>query len=169
MRFSSGGRVLGWMAVLVVGACGGKDFSAAPSDGGSPEAVSSNLLVACQDACSRCSSDLCADCARAVAGFLPDFASGVFACVSSADACASKTWENCMSQVLATFPTRPIDTSFKNSCLTRHNGCLASGDTFADDICYGTNVLTQATVLALGVCLTKPCAEIDACVRQRFP
>lgn len=139
------------------------------SGGGSGGGGSTGSVQACNDACKTCSTSLCADCAKATSRYLPGFSGALYACVSGADACTSKTWEDCASANVGGFPTRSLDTSYRNACLSKRDSCLASqGSTFADDYCLATNVLNESTVSALQACLDKSCADAAACLGQVF-
>src|SRR3954452_23158358 len=107
-----GGRLSVWIWLVAawLGACGGSGV-------GGPGSAGSG---GCAAACTRCGSDLCADCAATPARLLDEFESSVYACVQQgSDASCSTLWERCVVQAETQVPRRPIDDSYRDACLAK--------------------------------------------------
>ena len=141
------------VALTVAGACGS-------GSGGSSQASS------CRLACSRCGGDLCVDCTANSARLRDEFENGLYACVLAGndDACDT-LWSTCATQAATGVSARPIDTTYRDACLTKRSECASAGVSFADDYCLQSALLTESNVTSAQQCLTQACDAIEACLR----
>ena len=123
----------------------------------------------CQAACSRCASELCVDCAATSARLRDDFETAVYACVlQGSDASCDTIWTNCLIQGGGQLTPRPVDTTYRDACLTKRSDCAAIGVNFADDNCLASQILDEAVVAQAMQCLSQACANIASCLSPLF-
>jgi len=150
------------MVALLVG-------MAALAGGCSSGSKANSGTAGCMAACSRCPSELCADCAATATRFRDDFESVVYACVQQAsDASCDTIWTNCITQGEGQITPRPADTTYRDACLTKKSDCDAMGMSFADDDCLLTPILEESLVAQAMQCLSQPCSSIQACFNPLF-
>src|SRR5580765_8836110 len=105
MRGVVGVRCSQVMVALLVG-------MAALAGGCSSGSKANSGTAGCMAACSRCPSEVCADCAGTAARFRDEFESVVYACVQQAsDASCDTIWTNCIIQGEGQITPRPADTT----------------------------------------------------------
>lgn len=53
----------------------------------------------------------------------------------------------------------------KADCLAKRQSCQGTTPTISDDLCFGVPALNDDARAESATCLSKPCAEVQACLR----
>jgi hypothetical protein len=84
-------------------------------------------------------------------------------CLSSR-ACGQSD-DPCFSQAGALHESDPAVAAYKSACLERRDACGVEAS-FSDDYCFNTGLLLRAVQNELTACVSRPCAEISACLND---